>query len=138
MQYIIRGINDDVTECARCGKQHLRRVVWLENTETGDILPYGTTCAAKLQKITTKEQRQNETTYERELQARNKKLALAAIAPYRQRELAAVAAAPKIGDPGFTMQKRLEYIKNHPDCIAYDQKAKELQNEYGFSVRGRC
>ncbi len=54
-QYKILGINDDATYCTLCNKQELKRVVWLKNNETGEIFPYGTTCAAKLLRITVKE-----------------------------------------------------------------------------------
>lgn len=39
------GITDEVTACDRCGKTHLARTVVLE-TPKGDIVHYGTTCAA--------------------------------------------------------------------------------------------
>ena len=44
-RFRIRGINDDRSECCCCGKQNLKRVVWIEDTETGQINHYGTTCA---------------------------------------------------------------------------------------------
>lgn len=57
-RYSILGINDDESVCSICGKKDLKRVVWLEDTETGgDPFPVGTTCAAKLQKITVTEQK---------------------------------------------------------------------------------
>ena len=34
--------------CGRCGKPHLRRLVVLENTDSGEIVRVGTTCAGKL------------------------------------------------------------------------------------------
>ena len=46
--YQILGINDDESYCTLCGKVALKRVVWMENTETNEINCYGTCCAAKL------------------------------------------------------------------------------------------
>lgn len=42
----IIGVNSDKDECSCCGKQNLSKVVWIENTESGLISHYGTTCAA--------------------------------------------------------------------------------------------
>ena len=40
------GITDEVTTCDCCGKPNLARTVAMEN-EAGDIVHYGTTCAAR-------------------------------------------------------------------------------------------
>lgn len=52
-RYALKGINDDRSECAVCGKIELKRVMWLieldaEGTEVGDAFHCGTTCGAKL------------------------------------------------------------------------------------------
>lgn len=47
MKKRILGINDDRDFCQCCGKTGLRRVVWIENLETGTIRHFGTTCAGK-------------------------------------------------------------------------------------------
>lgn len=47
MKKRILGINDDQDFCQCCGKTGLRRVVWIENLETGTIRHFGTTCAGK-------------------------------------------------------------------------------------------
>ena len=39
------GVNDDRDFCECCGKQELKRVVWIEDLETGEVKHYGTTCA---------------------------------------------------------------------------------------------
>jgi hypothetical protein len=39
------GINDDKSFCECCGRQGLKQVVWVEDTETGEIKHFGTTCA---------------------------------------------------------------------------------------------
>lgn len=43
----ILGINDDRDACDCCGKTGLKRVVWIEDTESGEIRCFGTTCASK-------------------------------------------------------------------------------------------
>lgn len=42
----VLAVSDDRDFCECCGKTGLKRVVWIENTETGDIKHFGTTCAA--------------------------------------------------------------------------------------------
>lgn len=44
-RYIFLGINDDRDTCECCGRTNLKRVVWIEDTETGEVKHYGTTCA---------------------------------------------------------------------------------------------
>ncbi|QOV06318.1 hypothetical protein CPT_Maja_098 [Burkholderia phage Maja] len=46
-RYIVRGVNDDRDFCECCGKKGLKRVVWIEDTETSEIKHFGTTCAAQ-------------------------------------------------------------------------------------------
>lgn len=58
--YRILGINDDSDVCGVCGKQHLKRVVHLENIETQEVIIAGTTCASVLRKIGIKEQKKEE------------------------------------------------------------------------------
>lgn len=48
MAYKFIASNDDKDFCSCCGKQGLKRVVWLEHTETTEISHYGTHCAALL------------------------------------------------------------------------------------------
>ena len=43
--YKVLGVNDERDTCECCGKTGLKRVVWIENTETNDIKCFGTTCA---------------------------------------------------------------------------------------------
>lgn len=47
MRFIVKGINDDKSHCECCGKSGLQRVVWIEDTETGEIKHFGTSCAMK-------------------------------------------------------------------------------------------
>ncbi|EKY4113655.1 TPA: hypothetical protein ACGW3M_001005 [Pseudomonas aeruginosa] len=44
-RYKLLGINDDKSFCECCGKKGLKKVVWIEDTETGEIRHFGTTCA---------------------------------------------------------------------------------------------
>lgn len=46
-RYKILGINDDESTCSCCGKQYLKKVVWIEDTETGVIEHFGVICALK-------------------------------------------------------------------------------------------
>jgi hypothetical protein len=52
-RYALKGINDDSTQCAICGKVELKRVMWIielseDGSELGDAFPCGTTCGAKM------------------------------------------------------------------------------------------
>ena len=47
------GITDDANECSCCGRQDLKRVVWMvpldpDGNPEGEAAPYGTSCAATL------------------------------------------------------------------------------------------
>jgi hypothetical protein len=55
-EWKVLGINSDETVCDVCGKENLKRVVWLQSSETGETVKAGTTCAALLQKITVKQE----------------------------------------------------------------------------------
>ena len=44
----ILSINSDENFCSCCGKVNLKRVVWVEDTETGNVDHYGTQCANKI------------------------------------------------------------------------------------------
>lgn len=41
----VLGVNDDKNFCECCGKQGLKKVVFIENLETNEIKHFGTTCA---------------------------------------------------------------------------------------------
>lgn len=43
----VLGVNDDRDSCDCCGRQGLKKVVWLE-TAAGEIVAYGTGCAARV------------------------------------------------------------------------------------------
>ena len=45
MRFKVLGINDEQDSCQCCSKTGLKRVVWIEDTETGDIQHFGTSCA---------------------------------------------------------------------------------------------
>ena len=42
----VLGVNDDRDSCDCCGRQGLKKVVWLE-TAAGEVVAYGTGCAAR-------------------------------------------------------------------------------------------
>ena len=44
-RYNVVGVNDDKDFCECCGRQGLKRVVWIEDTETQEVKHFGTTCA---------------------------------------------------------------------------------------------
>ena len=46
-RFKILGINDDKSTCSCCGKQGLKKVVWIEDTETGSLDHFGVICALK-------------------------------------------------------------------------------------------
>ncbi|MCP4355100.1 MAG: hypothetical protein GY793_05615 [Proteobacteria bacterium] len=54
-KYKYMGKNEDDTYCELCGKTNLKSVVWLLEENDSEPKAYGTTCAAKLMRITTKE-----------------------------------------------------------------------------------
>lgn len=41
----ILAVNDEQNFCECCGRKNLKRVVWIENLDTGEIKHFGTTCA---------------------------------------------------------------------------------------------
>ena len=45
-RYKVLAVNDDRDFCECCGRQGLKQVVWIEDTETQEIKHFGTTCAA--------------------------------------------------------------------------------------------
>ncbi len=45
MRFRVKGVNDDRDTCDCCGKTGLKKVVWIEDTETLEIRAFGTTCA---------------------------------------------------------------------------------------------
>lgn len=52
-RYALKGINDDESVCAVCGKVELKRVMWIveidaDGNEVGEPFNCGTTCGAKL------------------------------------------------------------------------------------------
>lgn len=45
-KFKVLGVNDDADNCECCGKAGLKRVVWIENLETGSVQHFGVVCAA--------------------------------------------------------------------------------------------
>lgn len=44
-RYQVLAVNDEKDFCECCGKKGLKRVVFIEDTETNEIKHFGTTCA---------------------------------------------------------------------------------------------
>ena len=44
-RFRVLGVNDEESTCQCCGKEGLKRVVWIADRETGSVLHFGTTCA---------------------------------------------------------------------------------------------
>lgn len=44
-RFKIKGINDERDTCDCCGKTGLKKVVWIEDVDAGEIRAFGTTCA---------------------------------------------------------------------------------------------
>ena len=55
MRYTVLGITDERTSCDCCGKVDLKKVVALNDNETGEIVYFGTTCATSAKKYTSKD-----------------------------------------------------------------------------------
>ena len=45
-RFRVKGVNDEKDTCECCGKEGLKRVVWIEDTETLEVRHFGTSCAA--------------------------------------------------------------------------------------------
>lgn len=46
-RFQILGVNDDRDSCECCGKQGLKRVVWIQDNELSEIKHFGTVCATQ-------------------------------------------------------------------------------------------
>lgn len=45
-RFNVLGVNDDRDFCECCGRTNLKKVAWIEDSETGAIKHFGTICAA--------------------------------------------------------------------------------------------
>ncbi|WP_287145228.1 hypothetical protein [Achromobacter sp.] len=45
VRFSVLGVTDDRDFCQCCGRQGLKRVVWIEDRESGVVQHFGTTCA---------------------------------------------------------------------------------------------
>lgn len=75
-KYKVLGSNDDENFCQLCNKQELQKVVWLEDTETGEIIHAGVICASKLMRISSEEVKEQlkEAEYAKLMEVINKKI----------------------------------------------------------------
>lgn len=46
-RFQILGVNDDRDFCECCGKQGLKRVVWIQDNELSEVKHFGTVCATQ-------------------------------------------------------------------------------------------
>ena len=79
-RFQIKGINDEQDTCSCCGKSGLKRVVWIEDKETGDVDHFGTACAAQPAKcfgITTRDINKAVREYEKEAEQKKRDAAAA-------------------------------------------------------------
>ena len=44
-RFKVLGVNDDRDFCECCGRENLKKVVWIEDAETGKIQHFGVVCA---------------------------------------------------------------------------------------------
>ena len=127
----IKGINDEQDSCDCCGKKNLKKVVWRENTETLEIVALGTTCAARRQKITVKEQKTDEKSFIECC----KKEAFEEMKPFTHRKMLAMAKAPNhLENKAYTLKDRLEWRANNEHIQEYNAKRNELNERGGFKV----
>ena len=143
----IIGINDDETICALCGKENLKRVIWIENEETGEVMAVGTTCISKMLGITTKEQKKREKLFakiakakiEKELNAFSASLPLVPQSFWYDRN----EAYREMDSMKLTLSERMAFIASDERILAlgreqskrqeaYIAKEKELQKKYGL------
>jgi hypothetical protein len=122
-QYRIKGIDDNESVCGVCGKEKLKRVVWLEDMKTLNVFPAGSSCAAKLQKITLTEQKNKESEY---LQCvlKNARIELH---PFKLKYDSVIESAPN-SDTTEKLKNRLVYIYTHPYTKEYENKYIEISN----------
>jgi len=130
MLWKILGINDDQSTCDLCGKSELKRVVWLENTETQEVMALGTTCAAKMQKITVKVQKANEKDFFKEQKANIRE----EIKPYVREYQSVIDNAPDNIGSIESYRARIAHIRNHPNTIKYKTKCEEIAKSFGVTI----
>ena len=144
----IIGINDDQSVCALCGKENLKRVVWIENQETGEVMAVGTVCVSKMLGITTKEQKKRESDFVKASNAKVEKelKGFSATLPKTPYHLwtAREEAFKEMDSKKLSFTERKAFIANDPRILAVDleertrreaylAKENELQKKYGLA-----
>lgn len=121
-RYKVIGTNDDQTWCDICGKTELKRVVWFEDLETGEILAAGTTCAAKVQGKKTKDIEKEVNTFEKaQLNAAREELR-----PFDN----AVSEMVKRAPSGVPIRERLAFINASNELAEYKDACKRIEKKY--------
>ena len=123
--YTVKGINDDQDTCDICGKENLKRVVWLEDTETLELIACGTTCAAKLQGIKVAEQKKMENDFVKASKEALRKARYEAIQPLQTAFDDALSSIPCVGDNGFTYSNRMDAVRALPEYVALKLEEKK-------------
>lgn len=125
--WTVKAINDDQATCEICGKEDLKRVVWLENSETQEIIAAGTTCAAKLQKIKVSEQKKKENDFLKE--KRREYLVKKSLLDV---EIAKVVrdAPLTFGPDAVSFSERIAWIRNNPVVVECERQLKLLKEEH--------
>lgn len=127
-RYEILAINDEQSTCVVCGKIELKRVVWMKDQETGEILHVGTSCAANLQKISVKAQKQQEKDFEAQVLQQAKE----ELNPFKQAKQEADKKADQ-DSAGLMGVEKAKYYR-HEAGKAYHEAMKAIAAKYNVSI----
>jgi len=117
MRYIIKGINEDESVCELCGKINLKRVVWLEDVETGHLTHVGTSCASKLRGLTVKDQKNDEKGFLADELERLRNEILPILKPLSQKSNEIRQKALDTAPEGKGLKVRRDHIRNYTHSI---------------------
>lgn len=121
-RYKVIGTNDDQTWCDICGKTELKRVVWFEDLETGEILAAGTTCAAKVQGKKTKDVEKEVSDFEKS----QLKAAKEEMLPFNRTDYEMMKRAPS----GVPLKERLAFINSSIERIEWKEAGERIAKKY--------
>ena len=123
-RFKVIGTNDDQTWCDICGKTELKRVVWFEDLETGEVLAAGTTCAAKVQGKKTKD-------IEKEVNDFRKAQLNAAREEMRPFD-SAMSEMLKRAPSGVPFNERLAFINSSAELAAFKEARERIEKKYNL------
>jgi len=136
-RYVVIAINDEQDTCDCCGKKGLKRVVWLHDTIADAEVAYGTTCAARANKWTVKDQNKAIRNFVKEEYMRLSDIIEEELKDFSIKARKVLINAPKCEcSSTFLEDSRLRrsFIAGHPDTIAYEAKRLELSEKYNRPV----